>query len=221
MTEAEWVRADDRAINEAVFRLDLRRQRLLAAAACRALGKWIDFPDAHAALATIEAFADTGKTKVALRRARQAIARLRDDLYFRPARGVQKVDGGVVVALFTIQVAASENAVSGTVGQAVEALVYAEGIPKAVARRHLHGSYRDVIGNPFRPVSFDPAWRTSTAVALATQMYDSRDFSIMPILGDALQDAGCENADVLAHCRDPKGTHVRGCWVVDLILGKS
>jgi hypothetical protein len=80
---------------------------------------------------------------------------------------------------------------------------------------------RDVVGNPFRPITFNPAWRTSTAVALATQMYDSRDFSIMPILADALQDAGCDNDDILSHCRDPQGTHVRGCWVVDLVLGKS
>jgi hypothetical protein len=80
---------------------------------------------------------------------------------------------------------------------------------------------RDILGNPFRPVAFDPDWRTSTALALAKQMYDSRDFSAMPILADALQDAGCENDDVLTHCRDANGVHVRGCWVVDLVLGKS
>jgi hypothetical protein len=79
---------------------------------------------------------------------------------------------------------------------------------------------REVVGNPFRPVAFDPAWRTSTAVALAQQMYDSRDFGVMPILGDALQDAGCDNDDILDHCRGD-GPHVRGCWVVDLVLGKS
>ncbi|MFO0824270.1 MAG: hypothetical protein U0792_14350 [Gemmataceae bacterium] len=58
-------------------------------------------------------------------------------------------------------------------------------------------------------------------MALAQQMYDSRDFSTMPILADALQDAGCDNADILSHCRDEIATHVRGCWVVDLVLGKS
>jgi hypothetical protein len=79
---------------------------------------------------------------------------------------------------------------------------------------------RDIFGNPFRPVTFDPAWRTSTATALAQQMYEARDFSAMPILADALQDAGCESEDILAHCRDPD-PHVRGCWVVDLLLGKS
>jgi hypothetical protein len=51
-------------------------------------------------------------------------------------------------------------------------------------------------------------------------MYDSRDFAAMPILADALQDAGCDHADILAHCRGD-GPHVRGCWVVDLALGKS
>ncbi|HVL11991.1 MAG TPA: hypothetical protein VM529_05470 [Gemmata sp.] len=52
-------------------------------------------------------------------------------------------------------------------------------------------------------------------------MYGSRDFSPMPILADALQDAGCDSADILDHCRGPKQVHVRGCWVVDLVLGKE
>jgi hypothetical protein len=80
---------------------------------------------------------------------------------------------------------------------------------------------RDVYPNPFRPVAFDPSWLTDTVVSLARGMYDSRDFSPMPVLADALQDAGCDHPDVLAHCRDPQAPHVRGCWVVDLVLGKS
>lgn len=80
---------------------------------------------------------------------------------------------------------------------------------------------RDIFGNPFRPVAFSPDWRTDTTLALARQMYESRDFGAMPILADALQDAGCENDDILAHCRDANATHVRGCWVVDLVLGKE
>ena len=79
---------------------------------------------------------------------------------------------------------------------------------------------RDIFGNPFRPVSFEPERRTSTVVSLAKSMYESRDFSAMPILSDALQNAGCEHADILDHCRG-SGPHVRGCWVVDLVLGKS
>jgi hypothetical protein len=79
---------------------------------------------------------------------------------------------------------------------------------------------RDIVGNPFRPATFSPSWRTDTAGALARQMYESRDFSAMPILADALQDAGCDSEDILTHCRGP-GPHVRGCWVVDLVLGKE
>jgi hypothetical protein len=79
---------------------------------------------------------------------------------------------------------------------------------------------RDIFGNPFRPVALDPAWLTPTVTALAAQMYESRDFSPMPILADALQDAGCDSEDILEHCRGP-GPHVRGCWVVDLVLGKE
>jgi hypothetical protein len=79
---------------------------------------------------------------------------------------------------------------------------------------------RDVFGGQEPRVMLDPTWRTPTAVALAAQMYESRDFGAMPILADALQDAGCDSAEVLDHCRGP-GPHVRGCWVVDLVLGKA
>jgi hypothetical protein len=79
---------------------------------------------------------------------------------------------------------------------------------------------RDIFGNPFPLVSFSPEWRTDTVVALAHQMYESREFSAMPILADALQDAGCDSADILDHCRGP-GPHVRGCWVVDLVLARE
>jgi hypothetical protein len=75
-------------------------------------------------------------------------------------------------------------------------------------------------GDPRRGWMCAPAWRTETAVTLARQMYESREFSAMPILADALQDAGCDNDDILSHCRGA-GPHVRGCWVVDLVLGKT
>jgi hypothetical protein len=91
----------------------------------------------------------------------------------------------------------------------------------ATEARVVHSDYiRDIFGNPFRPVAADPCWLTSPVLDLARTMYDSRDFGPMPILGDALEEAGCNNADILAHCRGG-GPHVRGCWVVDLVLGKS
>jgi hypothetical protein len=76
---------------------------------------------------------------------------------------------------------------------------------------------REVYGNPYRRLLFNPAWRTATVTTLARQMYDGRDFGAMPILADALQDAGCDSEEVLNHCR-AGGEHVRGCWVVDTVL---
>lgn len=79
---------------------------------------------------------------------------------------------------------------------------------------------RDIFGNPFRPVTLAPSWLTPKVVALAQDIYDDRAFDRLPILADALEDAACTKADILAHCRGA-GPHVRGCWVVDLLLGKE
>src|SRR5262249_19280789 len=79
--------------------------------------------------------------------------------------------------------------------------------------------YRDIFGNPFRAVTLDPSWLTATVLTLAAGIYADRPFDRLPILADALQDAGCGNADVLDHCRS-NSPHARGCWVVDLVLNK-
>ena len=63
-------------------------------------------------------------------------------------------------------------------------------------------------------------WNDGTVHRVAQAIYDERAFERMPILADALEDAGCDNADILNHCRNG-GEHVRGCWVIDLLLGKS
>ncbi|MBA4190253.1 MAG: hypothetical protein C0467_19890 [Planctomycetaceae bacterium] len=77
---------------------------------------------------------------------------------------------------------------------------------------------QDLIGPDPLP-AFDPAWRSDTAFSLALGMYDLREFSAMPILADALQDAGCVDPTILLHCQNPEQFHTRGCWVVDLVLG--
>jgi hypothetical protein len=77
----------------------------------------------------------------------------------------------------------------------------------------------DIFGNPFRPVAHDLSWLTPTVVALADAIYADRAFDRMPVLADALEEAGCDHSDVLAHCRGD-GPHARVCWVVDLVLGK-
>jgi hypothetical protein len=79
---------------------------------------------------------------------------------------------------------------------------------------------RCIFGNRFRPVIFDSRWLTPTVTNLAQAIYTDRAFDRMPILADALEDAGCTDASILNHCRGP-GVHVLGCWVVDLLLAKE
>lgn len=83
---------------------------------------------------------------------------------------------------------------------------------------------RDFFGPlPFREICIDPDWLTwndGTAVDLAHTIYEERRFEDMPVLGDALEEAGCENAEILDHCRS-LDIHARGCWVLDLLLGKK
>jgi hypothetical protein len=82
---------------------------------------------------------------------------------------------------------------------------------------------RDIVGNPFRtPPAIDPGWlqwQGGTVNRMASVIYEGRRFADLPILADALEDAGCEDADILSHCRG--GEHARGCFVVDALLGKT
>jgi hypothetical protein len=79
---------------------------------------------------------------------------------------------------------------------------------------------RDLFGNPFHSVSVDPQWRTAAVVGIAQGIYRSGDFSALPVLADALEEAGCADEEILSHCRLP-GRHVRGCWVIDAVLGEQ
>lgn len=79
---------------------------------------------------------------------------------------------------------------------------------------------RELFGNPFLSLDFESRWKTDDVMGVARGIYEDRAFERMPILADALMDAGCENSEIIAHCGGP-GPHVRGCWVVDLILGKE
>jgi hypothetical protein len=79
---------------------------------------------------------------------------------------------------------------------------------------------RDIFGNPFRPLSLDPSWLTRKVVAVAQRIYDNRDFDLLPRLADAFEGVGCHDTEILSHCRS-SGPHVRGCWALDLVLGKE
>jgi len=91
---------------------------------------------------------------------------------------------------------------------------------RRAAGAELAGLLCDVIGDPFRPVSLDPAWLTPAVTSVVKVIYDERRFEDLPILADALEDASCGDQQILGHLRGPR-PHVRGCWVVDLLLGKE
>lgn len=79
---------------------------------------------------------------------------------------------------------------------------------------------RCIFGNPYAKGEIEPGWLTSAVMDLASSIYEKRAFKDLPILADALEEAGCTNPVILQHCRGP-GLHGRGCWVVDAILGKK
>lgn len=95
--------------------------------------------------------------------------------------------------------------------------------PRSASRqrvaRAIRGVFLEHFGDVERPVEFDPAWRTTAVGGLATSIYADRAFGHLPILGDALEDAGCADADLLGHCRGGS-QHARGCWLLDLVLEK-
>jgi hypothetical protein len=245
MTEADWPTGTDFAahVRFATGRLSPRRQRLLAAAFCRAASHLYDHPELTRALDAVEWYADGKDTAAELEKARQACRLVAQAEWESHVRQVDAGAGGHVACIgsevaWAVAFAATTplpllevgNRVATAIVQArtgasllaaVASVFTAFTAAAAEQSLAMRSVVWEVAGNPFRPAAFNPAWRTSTAVALAAQMYESREFSAMPILADALQDAGCDSEDVLDHCRDAHASHVRGCWVVDLVLGKE
>jgi hypothetical protein len=219
MRDEEWGTTTDvdlmlRTLSQS-FRGSERKLRLFGCACVRQVLPLAELlpEQTRAALAEVEQYADGGTTKAAMKRVRERLARARAST---PSNPRTTADDFVCFAVERVSqpnsyLRAVPHSATLLVGGFWDGLVYAP--PQADLARC-------IFGNPFRPVDVDPAWRTSTVATIARQMYDSRDFSPMPILADALQDAGCDSADVLEHCRGP-GPHVCGCWVVDLVLGKG
>jgi hypothetical protein len=107
-----------------------------------------------------------------------------------------------------------------TAASGVQSALEMDDIPRNYWKRQTR-LLRDIFGPlPFRSISLDPAWLTSTVKQLATTIYQERAFDRLPFLADALEDAGCNKDDILKHFRRP-GVHVRGCWPLDLVLGKE
>jgi hypothetical protein len=226
MTEAKWLKsmAPQPLCVYLRGKATDRKLRLFAVACCRQ--NWHPFPDERCreAVDIAERFAEGTAGPAELRAAR---------LYVRTSRDAYHQYHLDNPAAFLTWAAACdvEDIVDEAASWCAEKACHYAFVPplfapdldrvRRLSLQETSDLLRDIFGNPFRPVSFLPSWRTDTAVALARQMYESRDFGAMPILADALQDAMCDNEDILSHCRDVKQSHVRGCWVVDLVLGKE
>jgi hypothetical protein len=217
MTEVEWLAATDPTPMLEFLRgkASDRKLRLFACAISRRLVSLAGGDDFVRGIDAAESYVDGGRKRAAMRRCRQALNQRMVDLVSSEAhRREWKV-------LYLGHIAISENQFRnfGMLLSEVRTDRWI-GDPFQEELAGIHLVARDVFGNPFRPVAVDPAWLTSTVVQLAIGIYTDRAFDRLPILADALQDAGCEDADILGHCRGP-GPHVRGCWVVDPVLGKG
>lgn len=218
MTEQVWLACHDPRQMLAFLEKEnhSRKVRLVGCAACRRIWDLMRDARCKSAIEASEQFADGLISESALDGYSAGAEEAFEDTF-----GEHSPDAEVAAS--TAHAASYASSPSLALDVLLEGMqVAAEIAPKGLKGENAAQSdlIRDIFGNPFRPVAFDRAWRTDTALSLARQMYDSRNFGAMPILADALQDAGCDNADILNHCRDP-ATHVRGCWVVDLVLGKE
>jgi hypothetical protein len=191
--------------------------RLFGVACCRHVWRSLRDPDSRKAVEVSERFADGEATPAALRGALKAATTAAEDAEFEATNSMSSSRWAARDAAEAAVEVARKQLRPGAVARKVRAALIAVGaMPKDQP-----ALLRDILGNPFRPVAFNAKWGTDTAVALAKQMYESRDFGAMPILADALQEAGCEESAILDHCRGATTPHARGCWVVDLVLGKS
>jgi hypothetical protein len=216
-------------------RVSDRKLRLFACACCRQV--WNPFVPrvVVGAVAATEAFADGEISADALARVREIVGEAtrgvgrpgapNGDSYFRDVLGAclsascQSVDAAEL-AQDASHVAASA-AGDGPLREGLRVIRIQDRPPEFFEELAAQADLlRDIVGNPFHEVAFDPVWLTSDVLALARGIYEDRAFDRMSILADALQDAGCDSDDILIHCREPR-EHVRGCWVVDLVLGKD
>jgi hypothetical protein len=229
VTEAEWLWCEEPKPMLMVLsqRTSGRKGSLLGCACCRRNWKYLRDMRCTAAIETIERAVDGLASVEEIERVSTGAAAAHDLIWSDASEQrwwyVGERAAGAVLAL--CETPLNEQSLLRVLALSHDSFVFASEDSRALAQvKEWRAQCRficDIFGNPFRPIVFSPSWRTDTAVALAKQMYESREFSAMPILADALQDAGCNNEEVLNHCRDPKQTHVRGCWVVDLVLGKQ
>ena len=190
-----------------------RKAVLFACGCCRRVWDRLDGPG-RAAVQAAERFADGECSGLAVeevaRRATGAASFVAPDPHIWTGRAAS---AAAVLAAMAWRVAYERE---------TGAPVPPELLLKAVARERAAqaGLFRDLVGNPYRPPAFSPMWRTGPVVELARAVHRDRAFELLPILADALEEAGCTDPAVLAHCRQGEPAHVLGCWVIDLVLGR-
>jgi hypothetical protein len=216
MFEEEWLACSNvkRMLNHIPRHVSKRKWRLLAPAFCRRIWHLLTDQRSKQAVEMAEKWADGLISLKDLKLVQEAAQPYRLSL----ARIIlQEAPGAAYAAAIP-----RKDAVYSTAWCAREAVQVAVGSAEDEERRQCD-LIRDVLGYPYRRVTIGQAfcdWNEGTIVKLAQGIYGERAFDRLPILADALEEAGCTNADILNHCRQP-GEHVRGCWVIDLLLGKE
>jgi hypothetical protein len=219
MTEEDWLACERPSLILAQFgqNLSARKVRLFCCACCRQVSHLVRDPRWEGALSDLERYADgAAKEGERIRAAKVA---------FEPAPGVNGDSMDMLRA--EVRHAARKTVTRDARGLgecAAAAVGYTDRRqfwPRRLEQEKRQAPLlRDVMGNPFRPARLNRRWLTPPVISLAAGIYEDTAFDRLPIFGDALEEAGCDNEDVLAHCRGD-GPHVRGCWVVDLALGKD
>ncbi len=219
MTESEWLECTDSTPMLKCLRRKTseRKLRHFACSCCRDIWNRMSDERSRFAVEAAERFADGEATSVELLTAYNAASVTRGTAAWAAAWASEKV---------------ARKAARMTAKAAVRAVAWAAAITaveaeEAAAKARLVGIFRDIFCNPFRPVAINSIWLTSNVTTLAQAAYEERilpsgqlDPARLAILSDALEEAGCDHADMLSHLRSP-GPHVRGCWAVDLLLGKE
>jgi hypothetical protein len=212
MTEDEWLSGADNPgamVERLTGEVSARKLRLFGCACVRLVAHLLRQQESAAAIEVAERFADGLATRSELQAAEAGAW----EAHQRQAEGRNHA---AFVVPFVCRTPISCRA-AAALAQNVSHL-----LPAAERDRPCRLA-REVFGNPFHPPALDPvwsAWQGGLLRQLARGIYEERAFDRLPVLGDALEEAGCADEQVLAHCRVP-AEHVRGCWVVDLALGKS
>jgi len=219
LTEAEWVASRSSYLMLPSIRRtivnDPRKGRLFAVACCYRIWHLLADQGSRAAVETSELYADGRATWDQLRAAHDEAGSAHADAF--QSKG--KVGAS---AEWAAQFSASPTAWFAATRASMFAYLAAgdRGLKEAPEQAVQARLLRCIFGPlPFRPVSLDASCVTPPITELAQSIYDERTFERMPKLADTLEQAGCTNVDVLNHCRCT-GPHVRGCWVLDLLLAK-